>query len=147
MTRRNMTRQTKKRLGIAVVLILIIGGLLMVQRKTPFDIFLTKDYTVVTKDEQIAYLKQHEAEMTDAMLDDKVKNVQWQWDTVKVGTIGNGTPQGAGTVLTINGKFNGIKDSSFTISFELENAKSFPSMNDMMLMQPLRINGGTDLYE
>ena len=119
----------------------------MVQRKTPFDIFLTKDHTVVTKDEQIAYLKQHEAEMTDAMLDDKVKNVQWQWDTVKVGTIGNGTPQGAGTVLTINGKFNEIEDSSFTISFELENAKSFPSMNDMMLMQPLRINGGTDLYE
>ncbi|MCJ2002782.1 hypothetical protein [Pseudolactococcus carnosus] len=37
----------------------------MVQRKTPFDIFLTKDYTVVTKDEQIAYLKQHEVEMTD----------------------------------------------------------------------------------
>lgn len=121
----------------------------MVQRKTPFDIFLTKDYTVVTKDEQIAYLKQHEAEMTDAMLDDKVKNVQWQWDTVKVGTIGNGTPQGAGTVLTINGKFNEIEDSSFTISFELENAKSFPSMNDMMLMQDLSIlkKGGWYNYE
>ena len=34
--------------------------------------------------------------MTAAMLDDKVKSVQWQWDTVEVGTIGNGTPQEMG---------------------------------------------------
>ena len=129
------------------VIIIVIGGVIMTQRKTPSDIFLTNDYTIVTKDEQIAYLKQHEAEMTDAMLDDKVKNVQWQWDTVEIGKIGNGMPQGAGTVLTIDGKFNEIEDSSFTISFELKNAKSYPNMEDMMLMQDLTIDGGSKPYE
>ena len=144
-----MTTQTKKRLGIAVVLILIIGGLLMVQRKTPFDIFLTKDYTVVTKDEQIAYLKQHEAEMTEGVRgwNPKINSIQWKWDTTEVGSIGNGTPQGAGWMLTISGEFNDIKNSDFQIGFELKNKKSFPNINSFYQMQPFRIDGGTKIYE
>ena len=142
-----MTTQTKKRLGIILVLVLIIGSIFMIQRKTPFDIFLTKDHTTPTKADQIAYLKKHEKEMTAAMLDDKVKSVQWQWDTVEVGTIGNGTPQGDGTMLTINGKFNDIEDSDFQVGFKLKNDKSYPSLKDMTLMQDLTIDGGAKPYE
>ncbi|WP_172209723.1 hypothetical protein [Pseudolactococcus hodotermopsidis] len=121
----------------------------MTQMKTPFDIFLTKDYTKPTKEEQINYLKKHEQEMTKGVegWNPKIKSIQWQWDTVDVGQIGNGTPQGGGWMLTIEGRFNEMKDSSFTIGFELKNEKSFPDMNNFYQMQDFRIEGGTKLYE
>ncbi|WP_251713569.1 hypothetical protein [Lactococcus ileimucosae] len=133
---------------LVISILLLIGGITaMTQLKTPFDIFLTKDFTTPSKNDQIAYLKKHEKEMTEAMLDDKVKTIEWDWDSLDIETIGNGTPQGGGLVLTINGRFNHIEDSSFTVGFNLENRKSYPKIDDMTLMQPLRIDGGTKLYE
>ena len=147
MARRNMTKQTKKRLGIAVVLILIIGGLLMVQRRTPFDIFLTKDYTIVTKDEQIAYLKQHEQKMTDYVMSEnsKVTSVQWDWDSLKIEA--GGGPITSNNWIAIEAKFNNIKDSSFMAQWPLKDEKYFPKISDIFLSQPLRVNGGTKIYE
>ena len=144
-----MTTETKKRLGIVLVLILIIGSIFMIQRQTPFDIFLTKDHTTPTKADQIAYLKKHEQEMTEGAekWNSNIKSIQWQWNTVDIGKIGNGTPQGGGWLLTIDGQFNEIKDSSFQIGFELKNEKSFPSINNFYQMQPFRVDGGTKLYE
>ncbi|WP_314087605.1 hypothetical protein [Pseudolactococcus chungangensis] len=141
-----MKKRIKILLVILIPIVLITGGLLM-KLGTPLDHFLTHDYTVVTKQDQIDYLKKHEQEMTDAMLDKKVKSVQWQWETLEVGTIGNGTPQGGGTMLTIHGKFNDIEDSDFVIGFELKNTKSYPNMGHMLLMQPLRVlkNGGWEI--
>ena len=41
--------------------------------------------------------------------------------------IGNGTPQGGGSILTLSGKINNIEDSEFTVGFPLEyNSKSIP---------------------
>ena len=74
--------------------------------KTPFDIFLIKDFTKPTKDEQINYLKKYEQKMTDYVKSEnsKVESVQWDWDSLDVGVAGNGTPQGAGIYLDISGK-------------------------------------------
>jgi hypothetical protein len=125
--------------------VILIGGLIMAKN------FLTNDSTKITKEQQIAYLKEHEQEMTDAIKKNhqKIENIQWDWDSVEVGTIGNGTPQGGGTTLTIDGGFNHIEDSSFTLGFELESSNKYPNMNDMIMMQPLRVvrNGVNDLYE
>lgn len=135
---------------LVISILLLIGGITaMTQLKTPFDIFLTKDFTTSSKNDQIAYLKKHEKEMTEAVegWNSKIKSVQWQWDTVEVQEIGNGTPQGAGWILTIDGKFNEIEDSNFQIGFELENRKSFPNMNDFYQMQDFTIDEGAKPYE
>ncbi|WP_423202031.1 hypothetical protein, partial [Lactococcus lactis] len=135
---------------IGIFIFLLVGGIIvMAQLGTPFDHFLTKDYATPTKEEQIAYLKKHEDEMTKGVegWNSKITSVQWQWDTVKVEQIGNGTPQGGGWILTIDGEFNEIKDSSFQIGFELETKKSFPNINNFYQMQDFRIEGGTKLYE
>ncbi|WP_271328455.1 hypothetical protein [Lactococcus muris] len=135
---------------LVISILLLIGGITaMTQLKTPFDIFLTKDFTTPSKNDQIAYLKKHEKEMTEAVegWNSKIKSVQWQWDTVEVQEIGNGTPQGAGWILTIDGKFNEIEDSNFQIGFELESRKSFPNMNDFYQMQDFTIDEGAKPYE
>ncbi|MDG4967491.1 hypothetical protein OGZ37_13085 [Lactococcus lactis] len=119
----------------------------MAKLGTPFDHFLTKDYATPTKEEQVAYLKKHEEEMTKGVegWNSKITSVQWDWEDLDVEQIGNGTPQGGGWILTIGGGFNEIVDSNFTIAFELKDKKSFPNMNNFYQMQPFRIGG--DLYE
>ena len=133
-------------IGIFVIII-VIGGVLMTQRKTPFDIFLTKDYTIVTKDEQIAYLKRHEKEMTDFVKSKnaKVTSVQWDWGSVKVET--GGGPITSDSWISIEAKFNEIIDSSLMAQWPLEDEKKFPKMSDIFLSQPLRIDGGSKPYE
>ena len=116
---------------------------------TPFDHFLTHDYTKVSKNDQIAYLKKHEKEMTEGVIgwNYKIKSVEWEWDTVEVGQIGNGTPQGGGWMLTIKGKFNGLKDSSFQIGFEIEGENEYPNINNFYQMHNFTIDGGSKPYE
>ena len=117
----------------------------MVQRKTPFDIFLTKDYTVVTKDEQIAYLKQHEQKMTDYVMSEnsKVTSVQWDWDSVKVEEVkpnAGGFPTGDKyNVMSIDGRFNVIKDSHFKITWQLSKNSYYPKISAMFFTQDLSI--------
>lgn len=130
-------------LGLCALL-LLIGGMTMIQKN-----FQTKDSDKVTKEQQITYLKEHEQEMTDYIKsqNSKVTSVQWDWDSIEVETIGNGTPHGGGTILTIAGGFNNIKDSNFTLGFELESANKYPNMSDMTMMQDLTIDGGAKPYE
>ena len=105
---------------------------------TPFDHFLTHDYTKVSKNDQIAYLKKHEKEMTDYVKSQnlKVTSVQWDWESVKVETV---QPNAGGistgdkyNEMTIEGGFNDIKESSVTLNFDYDIDKVFPSINDMM---------------
>lgn len=111
--------------------------------------FPTKESTKVTREQQITYLKEHEREMTNYIIsqNSKVTSVQWDWNSLKIETIGNGTPQGGGTMLTIDGGFNDIEDSSFTLGFELESSNKYPNMSDKTVMQDLTIDGGAKPYE
>ncbi|GAB2027603.1 hypothetical protein [Lactovum odontotermitis] len=117
------------------------------------DIFLTKNFAKeaeeTSREEQIAYLKKHEKGWTNAIKKQnaKVISVQYDWDSVEVGVIGNGTPQGAGYAITLSGGFNNIKDSNFMLSFELTDKNSLP--NGAYYIQDLSIlkNGGWVDYE
>ncbi len=142
-----MTTQTKKQLGIILVLVLIIGIIFMIQRNTPVDLFLAKDHTTPTKADQIAYLKKHEKEMTDYIKSQnpKVTSVQWDWKSVKIET--GGGPITSNDWITIEAKFNNIKDSSLMVQWPLKDEKNFPKISDIFLSQPLRVDGGTKLYE
>ncbi|MDR0299592.1 MAG: hypothetical protein LBI13_05865 [Streptococcaceae bacterium] len=145
-----MKKRTKIILGISIPIILFTGGIAMMQMKTPFDIFLTHDFTVQSKENtkqmQINFLKKHEQEMIDFVKaqNPKVTSVQFDWDSVKTGQIGNGTPQGGGDALTISGKFNEIDNSNVSLWFQVGKT-GIPEIGTMELNDNLRI--GKNLYE
>ncbi|PQF23112.1 hypothetical protein [Enterococcus mundtii] len=95
------------------------------------------------KARQIAFLKEHEKEMTIYVKsqNDKITSVQYIWESVEVITIGNGLPFGAGEAITIEGKFNHIPDSSFYLQFSLEKTNRMPVIESMTAFNSFRIGG------
>ena len=139
----------KKRTLLWLVLALVIfgGGAWMAQETNLFGgVFLSP------RAKQLAYLKEHEEEMANFIKsrNPKVESVQFDWDSMEVGQIGNGTPQGGGYMLTFKGRINNIKESSFTLGFPLDNNRySLPNLERISEMQPIRIlrDGGWFIYE
>ena len=139
----------KKRTLLWLILALVIfgGGAWMAQRTNLFGgVFLSP------RAKQLAYLKEHEEDMADFVkaLSPKVESVQFDWDSMKVGQVGNGTPQGGGYMMTVNGRINNNKDTQFTLGFPLKhNLNETPEKLVIIQMQPIRILKGNlwDLYE
>lgn len=139
----------KKRTLLCLVLALVVfgGGAWMAQETNLFGgVFLSP------RAKQLACLKEHEEEMANFIKsrNPKVESVQFDWDSMEVGQIGNGTPQGGGYMLTFKGRINNIKESSFTLGFPLDNNRySLPNLERISEMQPIRIlrDGGWFIYE
>ena len=139
----------KKRTLLWLVLALVIfgGGAWMAQETHLFG-----GITLSPRAKQLAYLKEHEEEMANFIKsrNPKVESVQFDWDSMEVGQIGNGTPQGGGYMLTFKGRINNIKESSFTLGFPLDNNRhTLPNLERISEMQPIRIlrDGGWFIYE
>ena len=139
----------KKRTLLWLVLSFVVfgGGAWMAQETNLFG-----GITLSPRAKQLAYLKEHEEDMADFVkaLSPKVESVQFDWDSMEVGQVGNGTPQGGGYMLTFKGRINNIKESSFTLGFPLDNNRySLPNLERISEMQPIRIlrDGGWFIYE
>ena len=139
----------KKRTLVWLVIALVVfgGGAWMAQ-----EINLFGGITLSPRAKQLAYLKEHEEEMANFVKswNSKVESVQFDWDSMKVGQIGNGTPQGGGYMMTVNGRINNNKDTQFTLGFPLKrNLNEIPEKLVIIQMQPIRILKGNlwDLYE
>lgn len=125
--------------GIKILLIILItiglitGGLLM-KLGTPFDHFLTHDYTRVTKQDQIDYLKKNEQKMTDYIKkqNSKVTSVQWDWDSLEIQEFqpnAGGIPTGEKyTILTIKGKINKIDTSTIMVEYPIYKHTLYPNL-------------------
>ena len=125
----------KKRTLLCLVLALVVfgGGAWMAQKT---NLFLSP------RAKQLAYLKEHEEDMADFVksLSPKVESVQFDWDSMEVGQVGNGTPQGGGYMLTLRGKVNNNDKTEFTVGFSLNNDRnSTPREFGIYEMQPIRI--------
>ena len=139
----------KKRTLLWLVLALVIfgRGAWMAQETNLFGgVFLSP------RAKQLAYLKEREEDMADFVkaLSPKVESVQFDWDSMKVGQVGNGTPQGGGYMITVDGKINNNKNTEFTLGFPLKrNANEIPEKLVIIQMQPIRIlrDGGWFLYD
>ena len=134
----------KKRTLLCLVLALVVfGGGAWMAKET--NLFLSP------RAKQLAYLKEHEEDMADFVkaLSPKVESVQFNWDSMEVGQVGNGTPQGGGYNLSVKGSFNHIKDSDFTIDFRLKNKNDVPSIDRIGMYNQPRVlkNGGWDKYD
>ena len=139
----------KRRTLVWLVIALVVfgGGAWMAQETNLFG-----GITLSPRAKQMAYLKEHEEEMANFIKsrNPKVESVQFDWDSMEVGQIGNGTPQGGGYMLTFKGRINNIKESSFTLGFPLDNNMySLPNLERISEMQPIRIlrDGGWFIYE
>ena len=139
----------KRRTLVWLVIALVVfgGGAWMAQETNLFG-----GITLSPRAKQLAYLKEHEEEMANFVKswNSKVESVQFDWDSIKVGQVGNGTPQGGGYMMTVDGKINNNKDTEFTLGFPLKrNANEIPEKLVIIQMQPIRILKGNlwDLYE
>ncbi|MGT2950796.1 hypothetical protein BU202_05070 [Streptococcus cuniculi] len=106
---------------------------------------------ISTRDKQIAYLKEHEQEIIDFVKskNGKVESVQIDWQSLKITSMGNGTPKGLGYNLSLSGGFNGLESSYFTVDFYLKNKNDLPDIEMIDMLNPLRILRGEilDTYE
>ena len=103
------------------------------------------------KEKQLAYLKEQEKDMADFVksLSPKVDSVQFDWESMEVGQVGNGTPQGGSYMLTLRGKVNQNEQTKFMVGFSIDNATSTPKEFGIYEMQPIRIyrDGGWYYYD
>ncbi|MCY7059293.1 hypothetical protein [Streptococcus oralis] len=139
----------KKRTLVWLVIALVVfgGGAWMAQETNLFG-----GITLSPRAKQLAYLKEHEEEMANFVKswNSKVESVQFDWDSMEVGQVGNGTPQGGGYMMTVNGRINNNKDTKFTLGFPLKrNLNEIPEKLVIIQMQPIRILKGNlwDIYE
>ena len=139
----------KKRTLVWLVIALVVfgGGAWMAQ-----EINLFGGITLSPRAKQLAYLKEHEEEMANFIKsrNPKVESVQFDWDSMKVENIGNGTPQGGGYIITLDGKINNNEDTEFTIGFPIEyNSNGIPNIKKISEMQPIRVLKGNvwEIYD
>ncbi|RXX21348.1 hypothetical protein [Streptococcus oralis] len=139
----------KKRTLLWLVLALVIfgGGAWMAQETNLFG-----GITLSPRAKQLAYLKEHEEEMANFIKarNPKVESVQFDWESMKVENIGNGTPQGGGYIITLDGKINNNEDTEFTIGFPIEyNSNGIPNIKKISEMQPIRVLKGNvwEIYD
>lgn len=104
-------------LAIATVL---AGGMIIASQKQSIfsnDTQSSKQHSA--REKQLAYLREHEKDMADFVksLSPKVKSVQFDWESMEVGQVGNGTPQGGGYMLTLRGKVNQNEQTKFMVGF------------------------------
>jgi len=142
-------KKMKRRTLVWLILALVIfgGGAWMAQETNLFG-----GITLSPRSKQLAYLKEHEEDMAEFVKsrNPKVKSVQFDWGSMTIEDIGNGTPQGGGNILTLSGRINNIEDSEFTLGFPLEhNRNSIPDIKRISEMQPIRVLKGNvwDIYE
>lgn len=95
------------------------------------------------RDKQLAWLKEHEEEIVKWMhsVYPKVESVQFDWDTLRVGQVGNGVAI-VEYNLSVTGKFNNNPDTVIHIDFGLDKSDSIPSMKGIRMNQPPRISRG-----
>ena len=108
--------------------------------------------TLSPRAKQLAYLKEHEEEMANFVKswNSKVESVQFDWDSMEVGQVGNGTPQGGGYMMTVNSRINNNKDTKFTLGFSLKpNVNEIPEKLVIIQMQPIRVLKGNvwEIYD
>ena len=125
----------KKRTLLWLVLsIVVFGGGAWLAQET--NLFLSP------RAKQLAYLKEHEEDIKEFVksLNPRVESVQIDWKQTQWDKVGNGTPQGGGYILILDGKVNNNEKTEFTIGFPLEyNRNSIPNSKKISEMQPIRV--------
>lgn len=138
----------KKLASMSTIALLSVGVVAVLTLSNPE--IRSQTIFATARDKQLAWLKEHEEEIIKWMhsVYPKVESVQFDWDTLRVGPVGNGVA----TVeynLSVTGTFNNNPDTVIHIDFGLDKSDSIPSMKGIRMNQPPRISRGKvlEIYE
>ena len=133
----------KRKIVILAVLTFVLVGatILSLQKQNIFSNAPQQRKQLSAKEKQLAYLKEHDNEIKEFVKSQnpKIESVQIDWDQTRWEDIGNGTPQGAGKVVSIFGGFNHLKMSDWNVLIEIKNGKI--DMESMGISNSIRLEG------
>ena len=133
----------KRKIVILAVLTFVLVGatILSLQKQNIFSNAPQQRKQLSAKEKQLAYLKEHDNEIKEFVKSQnpKIESVQIDWDQTRWEDIGNGTPQGAGKVVSIFGGFNLLKTSDWNVLIEIKNGKI--DMESMGISNSIRLEG------
>lgn len=133
----------KRKIVILAVLTFVLVGatILSIQTQNIFSNDPQHRKQLSAKEKQLAYLKEHDNEIKEFVKSQnpKIESVQIDWDQTRWEDIGNGTPQGAGKVVSIFGGFNHLKMSDWNVLIEIKNGKI--DMESMGISNGIRLEG------
>ena len=125
-----MIKQTAFKLITTLALLASIGGCTINSKEQTKQAQTatsssTKEDIEVIKPKQLAYLKEHEQEMTAYVKahNANIHQVSYDWDSIKTVVGGNGTPQGGDEILLVYGYANGSDLTNFSLNFTLDENK------------------------
>ena len=117
----------KRKLVILAFLTFVLVGatILSLQKQNIFSNAPQQSKQLSTKEKQLVYLKEHDNEIKEFVKSQnpKIESVQIDWDQTRWEDIGNGTPQGAGKVVSIFGGFNHLKTTDWNVIIEIKMEK------------------------
>ena len=125
-----MIKQTAFKLITILALLASIGGCTIKSKEQKKQVPIAtsstsrEDKEAINK-KQIAYLKEHEQEMTAYVKahNANITQVSYDWDSIKTVVGGNGTPQGGDEILLVFGYANGSDLTNFSLNFTLDENK------------------------
>ena len=125
-----MIKQTAFKLITILALLASIGGCTIKSKEQTKQVPIAtsstsrEDKEAINK-KQIAYLKDHEQEMTAYVKahNANITQVSYDWDSIKTVVGGNGTPQGGDEILLVYGYANGSDLTNFSLNFTLDENK------------------------
>ena len=124
-----MKLQTRQIMVTVVVIVgfLSLGGCLgnPKEQTKPINHIASSSTKEAIKQKQLAYLKEHEQEMTAYVKahNSNIHQVSYDWDSVRTVVGGNGTPQGGDEILLVYGYANGSDLTNFSLNFTLDGNK------------------------
>ena len=124
-----MKLQTRQIMVTVVVIVgfLSLGGCLgnPKEQTKPINHIASSSTKEAIKQKQLAYLKEHEQEMTAYVKahNANIHQVSYDWDSVRTVVGGNGTPQGGDEILLVYGYANGSDLTNFSLNFTLDENK------------------------
>ena len=125
-----MIKQTVFKLITTLALLACIGGCTIKSKEQTKQVQTvtsssTKEDKEAIKQKQLAYLKEHEQEMTAYVKahNANITQVTYDWDSIKTVVGGNGTPQGGDEILLVHGYANGSDLTNFSLNFTLDENK------------------------
>ncbi len=112
---------------VAIAGILSFGGCVgkPKEQTKPINHIASSSTKEAIKQKQLAYLKEHEQEMTAYVKahNANIHQVSYDWDSVRTVVGGNGTPQGGDEILLVYGYANGSDLTNFSLNFTLDENK------------------------
>ena len=129
----------KKLASMSTIALLSVGVVAVLTLSNPE--IRSQTIFATARDKQLAWFQEHEEEIVKRMdsVYPKVESVQFDWDTLRVGQVGNGVAI-VEYNLSVTGTFNNNPDTVIHIDFGLDKSDSIPSMQGIRMNQPPRIS-------